>query len=28
VLPPEYLNTLRVGDVLDNGTQNPLIFHR
>jgi ectoine hydroxylase-related dioxygenase (phytanoyl-CoA dioxygenase family) len=28
VLPPEYLNKLRVGDLLDNDAQNPLIFHR
>ncbi|MBO0883000.1 MAG: phytanoyl-CoA dioxygenase family protein [Mycobacterium sp.] len=28
VLPPEYLNRLRVGDALDNDTQNPLIFRR
>jgi ectoine hydroxylase-related dioxygenase (phytanoyl-CoA dioxygenase family) len=28
VLPPDYLNTLQVGDRLTNDAQNPLIFHR
>jgi ectoine hydroxylase-related dioxygenase (phytanoyl-CoA dioxygenase family) len=28
VLPPVYLATLSVGDVLDNDDQNPLVWHR
>lgn len=28
VLPPSYMQTLQVGDVLDNDTHNPLIFSR
>jgi hypothetical protein len=28
VLPPAYLATLSVGDVLDNNDQNPLVWHR
>jgi phytanoyl-CoA hydroxylase len=28
VLPPAYLATLSVGDVLDNDEQNPLVWHR
>jgi hypothetical protein len=28
VLPPAYLATLSVGDVLDNDDQNPLVWHR
>jgi hypothetical protein len=27
VLPESYLEKLRVGDVLDNDIQNPLIYH-
>ena len=28
VLPDEYLHTLRVGDLLNNDLQNPLIYSR
>jgi phytanoyl-CoA hydroxylase len=28
VLPPDYLRTLRVGDLLDNERQNPLVYRR
>ena len=28
VLPPAYLATLSVGDVLDKDDQNPLVWHR
>ena len=28
VLPPDYLTTLKVGDLLDNEAQNPLIYSR
>jgi ectoine hydroxylase-related dioxygenase (phytanoyl-CoA dioxygenase family) len=28
VLPPDYLATLKVGDVLDNEAQNPLVYSR
>jgi phytanoyl-CoA hydroxylase len=28
VLPPDYLATLSVGDVLDNEAQNPLVYSR
>ena len=28
ILPDEYLKTLSIGDVLNNGVQNPLIYHK
>jgi ectoine hydroxylase-related dioxygenase (phytanoyl-CoA dioxygenase family) len=28
ILPEEYFNTLKVGDILDNDRQNPLIWHK
>lgn len=28
ILPPDYLRTLKVGDLLDNDAQNPLIYHK
>ena len=26
ILPPDYLATLQIGDVLDNESQNPLVY--
>jgi phytanoyl-CoA hydroxylase len=28
ILPDDYLQTIKVGDVLNNDEQNPLIYHR